>query len=140
MDLCHSVVLQHCIVFFSCCHILGTRFPMPTPARTISPLASPENAGKAAGRECRPQSSGVGCCLCAKPWGEGRRASIKETQTQPICKSMGCTSALRRLHWLPKQAVASGQVRMRCHGRVGCRFSSTSPQSCMVLPECHVNC
>lgn len=100
----------------------------------------PVKGEKAAEGERRPQSSGVVCCLCAKPWGEGRRASSKETQTQPICKSMGCTSALRWLCWLPKQAVVSGQGRTRCHGRVGCRSSSTSPQSCTMLPECSVNC
>lgn len=129
----HSIVLQHCTVFFSCCHALGTHFHYASSSEDRFSTGFHLTKGEEQ-QSADPETavSGV-ACSCVQSYGEkGEELQTNETQTQPTCNSIGCTAALTWLCSPLKLVAISGQGRTRCQGAAVHRFSSTSQQSCSI--------
>lgn len=115
----HSMVLQHCMVFSSCCRALGTRFHYASSSEDHFSTAFHLKKGE------KPQSADPETAVSGAPWSsvqsygeKGEELQTNKTQTQPICNSIGCTAALKWLSSLPKLAAVAGQGRTRCRGCV----------------------
>lgn len=132
------------MVFFSRCRAVGRGFRYASSSEDHFSTGFHLKKGEKqqGGSADRTAAASGAAWSSAQSYGEkGEELQMNETQTQPICNTIGRTAALNQFCSVPKwrQSLGSAGQDALPGGAVR-RVSSISQQSCTVLPGRSVNC